>query len=77
MTLDIKNFYFNTPLARYKYLRLKLSNFPDDVLEEYNLKKRKKGYFFVRRSTKRYLRIAASRVVSAEAVGREIEKEWL
>ena len=49
MTLDIKNFYLNTPLARYEYLRLKLSNFPDDVIEEYNLKENttKDGFVYV------------------------------
>ena len=40
MTLGIKNFYLNTPLARYEYLRLKFNNFPDDVIEEYNSKKK-------------------------------------
>ena len=49
MTLDIKNFYLNTPLARYEYFRLKLSNFPDDVTEEYNLKEKttKDGFVYV------------------------------
>ena len=49
MTLDMKNSYLNTPLAQYKYLRLKLSNFPDDVIEEYNLKENttKDGFVYV------------------------------
>ena len=49
MTLDIKNFYLNTPLARYEYFWLKLSNFPDDVTEEYNLKEKttKDGFVYV------------------------------
>ena len=38
MTLDIKNFYLKTPLERYKYLKLKMSDIPDDFIEEYNLK---------------------------------------
>ena len=38
MTLDIKNFYLNTPLKRYEYLRLRLDNFPEDVIAQYNLK---------------------------------------
>ena len=37
MTLDIKNFYINTPLARYKYLRLKLKDLSKDVIEQYGL----------------------------------------
>ena len=30
----------NTLLARYEYLRLKLSNLSDDITEEYNLKEK-------------------------------------
>ena len=49
MTLDIKNFYLNTPLARYKCLRLKLTNLPEDVIKEYGLKDKetKDGYVYV------------------------------
>ena len=36
-------------MARYKYIRLKLSNLPDDVIEEYNLKEKatKHGFVYV------------------------------
>ena len=37
MTIDISNFYLNTPMDRYEYMRMKLDMFPDDVIEEYNL----------------------------------------
>ena len=37
MTIDIKNFYLNTPMERYEYMRLKLSDLPDDVIKPYNL----------------------------------------
>ena len=49
MTLGITIFYLNTPLAWYEYLRLKLRNFPDDVIEEYNLKEKatKDGFVYV------------------------------
>jgi len=36
-TLGIKNFYLNTLLQRYEYLRLKLEQFPADVIKEYGL----------------------------------------
>ena len=32
MTLDIKNFYLNTPLAQYEYVWLKLGSFTEDVI---------------------------------------------
>jgi hypothetical protein len=33
MTMDIKDFYLNTPMAQYKYMQLKLSNMPTNVME--------------------------------------------
>ena len=38
MTMDIKDFYLNTPMARYKYMRLCITNMPEDVIEHYNLR---------------------------------------
>ena len=37
MTIDIKNFYLNTPMERFEYMRLKLADIPDDVIHQYNL----------------------------------------
>ena len=37
MGIDISNFYLNTPLERYGYMRMKLDNFPPDMIEQYNL----------------------------------------
>ena len=32
MTIDIKDFYLCTPITRFKYMRLKLSNLSDNVI---------------------------------------------
>jgi hypothetical protein len=37
VTMDIKNFYLCTPLMRYEYMQLKLSNMPEDVIVHYHL----------------------------------------
>jgi hypothetical protein len=37
MTMDIKDFYLNTPMARYEYMRLRLSDMPEDVIAHYKL----------------------------------------
>jgi hypothetical protein len=37
MTMDIKDFYLNTPMARYEYMQLRIANMPDDVIKHYNL----------------------------------------
>jgi hypothetical protein len=38
MTMDIKDFYLNTPMKCFKYMRLKISDMPGDVIEHYNLR---------------------------------------
>jgi hypothetical protein len=37
MTLDLANFYLNTPLDRPEYVRIQLSIIPQEVIDEYNL----------------------------------------
>ena len=48
-TMDIKNFYLNTPLPRYEYFRFKISDMPDDFIKSYVLyqKATKEGYLYV------------------------------
>jgi hypothetical protein len=36
--MDIKDFYLNTPVKRPEYMRLKISDIPDEIIEQYNLK---------------------------------------
>ena len=38
MTMDISDFYLMTPLKRREYLRMKLSDMPNNIQEQYNLK---------------------------------------
>ena len=40
MSIVISNFYLNTPLPRYEYLKLKLDDTPAEVQEEYNLQEK-------------------------------------
>jgi len=35
MTLDIEDFYLMTPMKRYKYFRMKLDLFSQDIIDEY------------------------------------------
>ena len=34
MEIDLKNFYLNTPMDRHKFLRMKLENFTEDVINQ-------------------------------------------
>ncbi len=36
-TMDISNFYLNTPLDKYKYMRLCLDIIPQEIIDAYNL----------------------------------------
>ena len=49
MSIDIKNFYLNTPMSRYEYMRLKIAELPQDFIDEYKLqdKKTKDGYVYL------------------------------
>jgi hypothetical protein len=38
MTIDIKDFYLMTPMDCYKYFRMKLDLFPQDIIDEYGLR---------------------------------------
>ncbi len=37
MMMDINNFYLNTPMARYEFMGLKLSDMLDNIIKHYNL----------------------------------------
>ena len=49
MTIDIKHFYLNTPLKRYKYFRLGIADLPDNIVEQYKLQENatKAGFIYL------------------------------
>ena len=49
MTIDVKNFYLNMPMVRYKYVQIKLEDIPEEIIHEYNLCEQvtKDGYVYV------------------------------
>ncbi len=40
MTMDISNFYLMTPLKRPEYIRIKLTDIPKEIIDEYKLCKK-------------------------------------
>ncbi len=40
MTMDLKDFYLNTPLRCFEYIKLKMSDAPPKIVDEYNLHER-------------------------------------
>ncbi len=35
--LDIKDFYLNTPMKRYEYIRIKITDIPEKIIKEYKM----------------------------------------
>jgi hypothetical protein len=50
MTLDVKKFYLNTSMVRYKYVRIKIDDISDEIIVEYNLHDRvsNNGHIYVK-----------------------------
>jgi hypothetical protein len=50
MTMDIFNFYLMTPLHRHKFIWIKLTDIPDEVIKEYKLREiaTKNGSIYIR-----------------------------
>jgi hypothetical protein len=49
MTIDIKDFYFNTLMELFEYMRIPVDLIPDDIIQQYNLEKYvDSGYMYVK-----------------------------
>jgi hypothetical protein len=38
MTIDLKDFYLNTPMKQPEYMRLKMTDIPEEIIEQYKLR---------------------------------------
>jgi hypothetical protein len=47
MTMDISNFYLMTPLLRPEYIRIRLTDLPDKIINEYKLKEKTTAKRFI------------------------------
>jgi len=47
MTMDVGNFYLNTPLIRPEFLRIHIDDIPEEIINEYKLRDmvNSKGFF--------------------------------
>jgi hypothetical protein len=46
-TMDIKDFYLNTPMTHYEYMRIPVDVIPPDIYELYNLKEKERNGFVI------------------------------
>jgi hypothetical protein len=49
MSLDIKNFYLNMPMSRYKYVCIRIDDVPEEIIKQYNLHEKidSEGYVYI------------------------------
>ena len=40
MCIDLKDFYLGTPMNRYEYMWIKMSDIPQDIIEQYGVKEK-------------------------------------
>jgi hypothetical protein len=46
--LEIKDFYLNTPMKRYEYMCIKITNIPEEIIKDYKMREivTKNGYVY-------------------------------
>jgi hypothetical protein len=55
MMMDIKNYFINTPLPRFEYMKMLLSRFPKEIIQKYNLNVLAvNGWVYIETRTGRY-----------------------
>ena len=49
MTMDISNFYLNSPLPLPEYIQIKISDIPEEIIKEYHLQEKapKAGHVYI------------------------------
>jgi hypothetical protein len=50
MSLDIENFYLNTPMSRYKYVCIRINDVLEEIIKQYNLREKidSEGYIYIK-----------------------------
>ena len=78
MTIDIKNFYLNTPMTRLEYLGLHMGNIPDHVQTQYYLQnKAHPRWLCPCWNMKTHVWSTAGRMISTRPPGNMHQTTWL
>jgi hypothetical protein len=75
VTMDISNFYLMTPLLRPKYICIKLSDLPQEIIDHYKLKDKvkKHGMVFVA-FTRGMYRLPQSGLLANKLLGKHLNQ---
>ena len=77
MTIDIGNFYTNTPMDRYEYMRMHISEIPDEIIDKYDMKNKvaEDGYIYLR-IKKAIYGLKQSGALANKMLSKILNKEW-
>ena len=75
MSLDISNFYLETPMARPEYMRMSLENIPQQIIELYKLREKAdaKGFVYVE-ITKGMYGLPQAGIIAQELLEKRLNK---
>jgi hypothetical protein len=73
MMMDISNFYLNLPLARPEYIKIKISDIPEEIINKYNLRNKvtESGHVHIEANKGMY------GLPQAGLIANELLKKWL
>jgi hypothetical protein len=76
MTMDIKDFYLNTPMAQYEYMRLRLADMPEDVIVHYRLNEivTPEGYIYCK-IQKRMYGLPQAGIIAQQLLEEHLQKD--
>ena len=76
LKLDLIYFYLNTPVERPEYLRMKIDNFSEDVIEQYKLKDKVDSQgFVILQVEKRMYGLPYGGIIAQKLLEKRFEKE--
>ena len=75
MTMDISNFYWNLPLPRPEYIRINISNIPQEIINEYNLQEKvtKTGHVYIEANKGMY-RLTQAGLIANKLLKKQLNK---
>ena len=75
MTIDIKNFYLGTPMKRKEYMRIRINDIPQEIIDEYKLSNlvTPDGWIYIEISRGMY-GLPQSGIIAQEQLEKRLEK---
>ena len=75
MTINIPNFYLNSPLPRPEFVKIKINDIPEEIIKEYKLRYKvtPQGYVYIM-ATKGMYGLPQAGLISSELLEKRLNK---